>query len=79
MQAYETAYYATKNVEFYKDLPMLCNNVESAAAWLDKQKAEDLQIFERFRVLASNGDIVSKPYEVTGQGVDILMDYYNGY
>jgi hypothetical protein len=79
MQAYETTYFATKNGEFYKDLPMLCTNVAAAAAWLDKQKAEDLQIFERFRVLANNGDIVSQPYEVTGQCVNILMDYYNGY
>ena len=79
MKAYETKYYATKDGEFYKDLPMTCTNVAAAAAWIDKQKAEDIQVFERFRVLDSNGDIVSKPYEVTGQCVDILMNYYNGF
>ena len=58
---------------------MLCTNTTAAAAWLNKQQSEDMQIFERFKVLDSKGEIVSKPYEVTGQCVDVLMNYYNGY
>jgi hypothetical protein len=79
MQAYEPTFYATKNGQFYKDLPMLCTNIAVASAWLNKQQSEDIQTFERFKVLDSKGEIVSKPYEVTGQCVDVLMNYYNGY
>jgi hypothetical protein len=79
MNAYETTYFATRKGKFYKDLPMSHNNIAQAATWLNKQEAGDVQIFERFKVLDSNGNIVSKPHEVTSQCVDILMDYYNGY
>ncbi len=79
MHAYETTYFATSKGKFYKDLPMSFSNITQAATWLNKQEARDVQIFERFKVLDSSGNIVSKPHEVTSQCVDILMDYYNGY
>lgn len=80
--AYLPTYFATKDDKFLKDLPMTCTNPASAAEYFvkiaDKYSDSEIRIFERFRVLDNNGDIITKFYDVTPQCIDIVWNYYEG-
>lgn len=62
------------------DLPLMYNNITQAAAWLDKrsESAKEIKIYERFPVTTADGAVDHKIYDVTGQCLDVLWDYYEG-
>lgn len=78
--AYLPTYFATKDDKFLKDLPMTCTNVASAAEYfvklVDQYPNNLIKIFERYKVLNSNGDIVTKVYNVTDHCIDIIWNHY---
>ncbi len=62
------------------DLPLMYTNITQAAAWFDKrtESAKEIKIYERFPIITANGTIEHKSYDVTGQCVDVLWNYYEG-
>lgn len=77
---FEPTYYATKNGEFYKNLPFAVTNIADAAEKLERLSREfqtsEIQIFERFRVIGSSGNVETVNRNVTQQCLDVLWNYY---
>ena len=75
----KSTYFATKEGNFFKDLPYIYTNICQAAEWLDKQSQKtdkELKIFERLPTIGSDGSVYHRNKCVTEQCTDILMDYY---
>lgn len=76
---FKSTYYATKNGQFYKDLPLMFTNICQAAEVYNRLSREfqtsDIEIFERFPVIDNRGDVSHKIYNVTENCRNILWNY----